>query len=391
MNEKLLIVLLFGALFLASADNQLLIPLLPTLSQELEVPVSRLGLLFSAYALAAATASLFLGPWTDRRGRLPFFRAGLLCLGILALLTTLVDAYWQLLLVRAGVGATAGLISTCSISLVGDAFSYERRGRVMGIVMGAYFASLTLGIPLSAWLADRAGWTTPFLVVGLAAGCLFLLALFPLPGGGQKSRGQGLANYRFILKRFECSSALFASFAVSGGTMAFLTYISPYLGRAFQLTAVEISSVFIIAGLAAFVASPLSGLLADAWTKRSVFLVFNSLLALLLVSLTLPGWGWSLWLLLFVISLTVAFRQTALQTLQSELVETSQRGSFFALRNTASQLGISSAVFVSGLVFESVGYWAVTFLAALLTVTASLVILMAVPEPASPETSTARM
>ncbi|HON00500.1 MAG TPA: MFS transporter, partial [Acidobacteriota bacterium] len=53
---------LFGALFVASVDNQVLIPLLPVLQQDLGTSVERLGLVFSAYALSAAVLNFFFGP-----------------------------------------------------------------------------------------------------------------------------------------------------------------------------------------------------------------------------------------------------------------------------------------------------------------------------------------
>ena len=76
--------LLFGILFLASADNQLLIPLIPRLSEDLSVTVARLGDLFSIYALAAAVFNLILGPLSDRLGRVVFLRAGLATFAVFA-------------------------------------------------------------------------------------------------------------------------------------------------------------------------------------------------------------------------------------------------------------------------------------------------------------------
>ena len=70
-HELLLILVLFGTLFLASVDNQLLIPLLPDLSSELSKSIAQMGWLFSVYALSAAIFNLVFGPLTDRYGRIP--------------------------------------------------------------------------------------------------------------------------------------------------------------------------------------------------------------------------------------------------------------------------------------------------------------------------------
>lgn len=59
-REILLILVLFGTLFLASVDSQLLIPLLPALGEELSKSMAEMGWLFSVYALSAAISNLFL-------------------------------------------------------------------------------------------------------------------------------------------------------------------------------------------------------------------------------------------------------------------------------------------------------------------------------------------
>jgi predicted MFS family arabinose efflux permease len=153
------------------------------------------------------------------------------------------------------------------------------------------------------------------------------------------------------------------------------------LNDTFGLDAVAISSVFFIAGLAAVLASPVSGWLSDRWTKRKVFLVSNTLLVVPLLLLVRFSWGLFLFVTLFFVSLLIAFRQTSLQTLQTQLISFERRGSFLALRNCASQLGISGSVFVAGLLYNDHGYAAVTWLAAGLTLAGSALLFFLISEP----------
>jgi predicted MFS family arabinose efflux permease len=171
------------------------------------------------------------------------------------------------------------------------------------------------------------------------------------------------------------------SACISGGTLAFLTFISGYLNDRFGLDALAISSVFLIAGLAAVLASPVSGWLSDRWTKSKVFLVSNTLLVVPLLLLVRFEWGFFLFAALFMVSLLIAFRQTSLQTLQTELISFERRGSFLALRNCASQLGISGSVFLAGVLYSNDGYAGVTWLAAGLTLIGSLLLYFLISEP----------
>jgi len=383
-GELLLVTVLFGTLFLASVDNQLLIPLLPGIGSELSKSMAQMGWLFSVYALSAALFNLLFGPLTDRYGRVPFLRFGLLCFLVLALLTAHSRTFNDLVWLRAGAGMAAGLLSTCTASFIGDYFPYERRGRVMGFVLSSYFAALIFGVPLSALIAQSWGWRSVFFLSSALAALLFAGSLLFVPRGFKstiQTFGEVWASYTKLVRSRSTGSALIVSACISGGTLAFLTYISGYLNDRFGLDAVSISSVFLIAGVAAVLASPVSGWLSDHWTKRAVFLGSNTLLAVPLLLLVRFEWGILLFALLFLISLLIAFRQTSLQTLQTQLISSNRRGSFLALRNCASQLGISGAVFLAGILYSQHGYPAVTSLAALLTLSGSLLLYLFIAEP----------
>ncbi|HSR53314.1 MAG TPA: MFS transporter [Acidobacteriota bacterium] len=376
------ILVLFLILFLATVDNQMLLPLLPLMEDDLGIPVSTLGLLISGYALAAAAFSIFLGPFTDRYGRVPFFRLGLTIFVLAALLSYRAPGFTSLLALRAVTGLAAGLLSTCTASYIGDQFAYQTRGRIMGMVLSSYFAAMILGIPAGAALAEAYQWRSVFLAAAALAAAL-LLASWGLPSDRRtpQERQQvsfSPAQYLRFFKRREALAALWVSFAVSGGTVSFLAYVSPYLSSRFGLSSLEISQIFAVAGAAALVGSPLAGLLSDRFTKRGVFLLANTALVLPLLALTRLGWGWTFFAAVFLISLGIAFRQTALQTLQTELAETRGRGTFIALRNGFSQMGIAAAVFLAGRFYASSGYAAVTLLAGVLTLAASLLMFAAV-------------
>ncbi len=383
-RSRVIIATLFGVLFLATADNQLLIPLLPTLGREFGVSIQSLGWLFSSYALAAGLSSLFLGPLSDRFGRVIFLRLGLGCLAVIAICTYLVQGYSQLFWFRTMTGLTAGLLSTCTASFVGDSFPYHRRGRVMGVVLSSYFAALILGVPLAAWMAQTWNWRSIFLASSLLAVLLLLCTLLFFPGdrfSSGRSAGVLWSVYPRLLLQRETAAAVAVSFGVSGATLAFLTFISDYLDQNFGLRPLQISWLFLTAGIAAAVGSPISGWISDRFSKRRVFLAANTVLVIPLLALARLGWGIPLIVLFFLISLCISFRQTSLHTLQTELVQGAERGAFLALRNASSQLGISISVLVAGNLYSQLGYWGVTAWAALLTLFSSTIFYFLIEEP----------
>ena len=93
---------LFLVLFLASADNQMLIPLLPALSSDFNVAAEKVAWVFSIYAISASLFNLLLGPLTDRWGRVLFLKLGLVAFSVLAFATYHASNYGDLLWLRAG-------------------------------------------------------------------------------------------------------------------------------------------------------------------------------------------------------------------------------------------------------------------------------------------------
>jgi predicted MFS family arabinose efflux permease len=70
-----------------------------------------------------------------------------------------------------------------------------------------------------------------------------------------------------------------------------------------------------------------------------------------------------------------------MEALLTEMVPQPSRGSFIALKNSCSQLGIALAALTSGFLFESAGYWAVCALGSAANMAAAAGMIFWVREP----------
>src|ERR1700741_2710329 len=139
-RSGIVIAILFLIFFLGSRDNQMISPLLPLIAKEFGLNKGEVGQFIGpAYALAAATAAMLIGPISDRFGRRRFllyasilFGASLAAVGFIADGRVLAG-------VRLFTGLAAGPFSPCSIAYVADYFPYKRRGVAMSIVQAGYF------------------------------------------------------------------------------------------------------------------------------------------------------------------------------------------------------------------------------------------------------------
>ena len=377
---------LFLLLFLGLADNQMIAALLPSLLGSLRVSVGMAGLLVAVYSLAAALASFVSGTLSDHYGRRRFLFLGVLLFAVSSWVASRAGNFQALLLARSLTGFAAGMLSTCSITYAADWFEYRVRGRALGLISSAYFAAPILGVPLAAQIADRYGWRRAFLffaILALAVGALSLglpkdkLSSEP---SSDKLRAVGRAFRSFLVRR-DTAAALAIAFLVSGGLVGFLTYVGQWLNSGFGISTRTIGWVFMLGGVMALGSAPAGGIVSDRLGKRSVAIVSNVILALAVAVIPLFSWGFWLLAVFSVASMGAAFRQGPLTALITELVPSTQRGAFIALRNIFSQTGIGSAAILGGFLFERHGYAAVTTLCAAMTGAVALLLFTHIVEP----------
>ncbi len=383
----LVIANLFLLLFLGVADNQMIAALLPALVGSFKVSVKVAGLLVVTYSLAAAVASFISGSLSDHYGRRRFLLTGVLVFALASWLASGTRNFEELLLARALTGLAAGTISTCSIAFAGDWFDYSVRGKAIGLISSAYFVAPIIGVPLAGQIADHWGWRRVFVFFGLlalAVACASLalpkrVVAAPTPARLHRSL---LSVRRFLIKR-DLAAALGIAFLVSGGLVGFITYIGQWLHDRFGIATGGITMVFMVGGLASLIGAPLGGILADRWGKRAVSIGSNALLALAVAVVPFLPWGAALLLAFGATGLGAAFRQGPLTALMTEMVPAVQRGSFIALRNISSQLGIGAVALAGGVLYEHYGYAAVTTLCALMTALVAVLLTTHIVEPQS--------
>ena len=378
---------LFFLLFIGVADNQIIAALLPSLVKSFDISVSTAGLLITTYSLAAALAAFVSGALSDHYGRRRFLLAGVLVFALASWLTCRSHTLGHVFSARALTGLAAGTISTCAIAFAGDWFPYLVRGRAVGLISAAYFAAPVIGVPVAAQIADRFGWRQSFLAVAIAA-ILVAIFSFMLPEDAhspeptaEKLRATGRA-FRMILGRRDAVAALGIAFLASGGLFGFIAFIGQWLHTYFDLPTGTIGWVFMLSGLVAVGCAPLGGILSDRLGKRFVSIASNVLLACSVLVMPFFNWGVGLLVVFSLTSLAAAFRQGPLTALMTEMVPTAQRGSFIALRNIASQLGIAAAALLGGILYEWSGYAAVTAMCAAMTALVAILLATHIDEPA---------
>ncbi len=391
-------------MLVALIDSQVVAAITPQIAAGLGSAKTIVAASAMAYALAAAAVALVLGRGAGRVNPvrwLPGAAGIFVAANALAAFAPHVALFWT---ARALAGLAGGLVSALVIAALADASGYARRGRQMSGVAVAYFLAPVLGVPAGAWLAGLVGWRAVFAVsAALVAVAGLLVRRFPLSSAGgatgdaeadasrgrivddrrkkvdarKSDEGAAATDARVSLWRLGMRSrstrrGIVSAFFVSGGLVGLTTYLGTWLSDAFRAGAREVGLIYALAGAGAVAGGALGGLLADRYGKRRVAVISSASMILLVLVLPTFTWGARLWAIICATAFLAALRVAPLQALVTELVAASERATYIALRNGASQLGIALAVAAGARLYPRYGLAGVGAMCAALTLGATL-------------------
>lgn len=356
-NERIILFLLACINFTHILDFMILMPLGNYLMPFFNISTQQFSFLVGAYTFSAAisgfTAAFFVDGF-DRKKVLLFAYMGFL-LGTLA--CGLAPTFHLLLAARILAGLFGGLIGAQVLSIISDIFTYERRGKAMGAVMSAFAISSTFGVPFSLYLANIFSWHAPFLFVAVVG-----IVLIPLMQKYIPSIDQHLVNRKKKESPFEAIHiikqdknlmlALLFSGLIMLGHFLIIPFINPYMefnnGFSKQLTPM----IYLVGGLASFIAANLLGRLADKYGKLKIFSICIFISLPLVIGVThVPAIPFWIILVMFAFWFTVATgRGVTAQALISNTIKAEHRGSFMSFNSSVQQLGTSFASVLAGII-----------------------------------------
>ncbi|MBX7219810.1 MAG: MFS transporter [Blastocatellia bacterium] len=363
-------------ILVALIDSQVVGAVTPQIAAGLGAAKTLVASSVTAYALAAAAVALGLGRFGKRMRPSLWLPLSSLIFGAASLLAASAPHIAVFFAARALAGLAGGLISALAIAALANASSYATRGRQMSGVAISYFLAPVLGVPLGAFLTGRFGWRSVFLlsaVLVILAGAL--VWLFPLPDAAAKSEHSSESEkqpvhqslWKLATRSRSSIWGIVSAAFVSGGLVGFTTYLGSWLADAFFAKPNQVGSIYALAGVGAVFGGAFGGRLADRFGKRAVAVWSSIGMLVLLLMVPTFSWSLSLFVLIGLAAFLAAVRVAPLQALITELVPPTDRATYIALRNGASQLGIAATVALAGRMYPGWGFSGVGFLCAILT------------------------
>lgn len=158
-------------MLLAALDTMIVSTAMPEISSKLG-GASLYSWVFSAYMLTSTVTVPLYGKMADMIGRKRVYLFALLVFLIGSILCGFASTMWQLVLFRAIQGIGAGGVIPLAVTIAGDLYSVEKRGKIQGLFSTMWAVAGISGPVIGGWMVEYFHWSWIFWInvpVGLLA------------------------------------------------------------------------------------------------------------------------------------------------------------------------------------------------------------------------------
>ncbi|MFM5650931.1 MFS transporter [Aeromonas caviae] len=272
--------------FAIGTTEFVIVGLIPTIAEQLNVSLPSAGLLVSLYALGVAIGAPVL---TALTGKLP--RKWLL-VGLMALFTVGNLLAWQapgyesLIVARILTGLTHGVFFSVGSTIATGLVAKEKAASAIAIMFSGLTVALVTGVPLGTWIGQVFGWRETFLVVSLLGLVAMVGSMLLVPGNLPKGAASSVREQLSVLTR-KPLLLVYAKTALGyGGAFTAFTFLAPILQQVSGFSAGAVSLILLVYGVSVAVGNIWGGKLADRMGPLPALKLLFAGLAVVLLVLT---------------------------------------------------------------------------------------------------------
>ena len=244
-KQKISLSILLMNLFIAFLGIGLIIPVLPTLMNELNISGATVGFLTAAFALTQLIVSPFAGRAADKFGRKIMIVLGLFIFGLSEFLFGLGKTVEVLFISRILGGVSGAFIMPAVTAFIADTTDMTTRPKALGYMSAAISTGFIIGPGIGGFLADI-GIRVPFYTAGVLGVLAAILSIVLLtePDRKEISISKEVAGKQSSLKKIMMPMFLIAFiviFVSSFGLAAFESFFSLFVDHKFSFTPRDIA------------------------------------------------------------------------------------------------------------------------------------------------------
>lgn len=355
-EKKITLSILLANLFLAFLGIGLVIPVLPTIMNELSIDGTIVGYMVAVFALVQLIASPIAGRWADKYGRKRMIIIGLVIFGVSEFLFGLGKTVEVLFASRMLGGLSGAFIMPAVTAFIADVTTVQERSKALGYMSAAINTGFIIGPGFGGFLAEI-GTRLPFYVAGILGVLAAILSFFLLkePERSEETRASGNTDtrerYKIIFKPIYFI-ALLLIFISSFGLSAFESLFSLFIDHKFGFSPKDIAIIIMGGGIIGAVAQLF---LFDYLTKKigEIGLVRWCLIfsAIVVFVMTIVNHYFTILLTTFVVFAGFDLIRPAITTYLSK-VAGNQQGLIGGMNSTFTSVGNIFGPIIGGMLFD---------------------------------------
>lgn len=258
-TSKVTIALLLSNLFVAFVGIGLVIPVLPTIMNEMNLNGSVVGYMVAAFAIAQLIVSPFAGKWTDKIGRKPMILLGLIIFSFSELLFGVGQTVEVLFISRILGGVSSAFIMPAVTAFIADITTDQNRPKLLGYMSAAINTGFIIGPGIGGLLAGF-GTRVPFFAASFLAVIAVIFSFFFLKEPEPPQARQAVENRKVGIKRIFTLIyfiPLVLLITSTFGLAAFESLFSLFVDHKFGFTPFDIAIIVTGGGLVGAIAQVL--------------------------------------------------------------------------------------------------------------------------------------
>lgn len=251
-KQNITLAILLSNLFIAFLGIGLVIPVLPTIMNELHISGSVVGYMVAAFAITQLIASPIAGKLVDNIGRKVMIVAGLFIFGLSEFLFGFGRSVEILFVSRMLGGVSAAFIMPAVTAYIADITTLAQRPKALGYMSAAISTGFIIGPGIGGFLAEI-GTRVPFYAAGVLGLFAAILSLLFLKEPTRATDNEEVAQSMLGSVKRVFSPLYFIPFilifVLSFGLAAFESLFSLFVDHKFAFTPSDIAIIITGSGI----------------------------------------------------------------------------------------------------------------------------------------------
>ena len=256
-----LMALTLGAFAIGMAEL-VIMGLLPNISQDLNISLSKAGFLISGYAIGVAVGGPLLTALTYRIPRKKMLYMLMIIFILGNVLASISSTYLMLMLARIVSSLAHGTFMGLATLVASTLAAPEKRASAIASITAGITISTIAGVPLGTFVGQNLGWETTFIVIALL-GTLSLAGIIRFVPEVTINRSGGIKSEIHTFKKPQVLLSLGVIVFGFGGLFTAFTFIAPILSAISGFQESNVTLILILFGIGVTLGNSYGGKVAD--------------------------------------------------------------------------------------------------------------------------------